>query len=168
MCISPVTNAAALSGMRPRRLIPGAVGPAGLSSAGAASGMFSTAAALTSARQRLLAHLAQSNQGQSHALPAAEDAPVNISAFWHVNGGRAWLDQNDVTVKDETGASENFQPVEHLKRHTTLAYDRSGDLKHCWPCGDGRDRRQVDPKVGTTIYRPPHTNSNWRVWRPFA
>jgi len=55
--------------------------------------------------------------------PVTEDAPLNLSPFWFVNGKkRGWVDfQNDVTVKDITLAhQEGFSSVEHVKRYTTL------------------------------------------------
>ncbi|HBN30730.1 MAG TPA: sarcosine oxidase subunit alpha, partial [Rhodobacteraceae bacterium] len=76
----------------------------GLISAGSALGEMSTHAALKTgadAAAEVLKDLGK--KAPRVTLPKAEDAPVTIQPFWHVNGakGRSWLDmQNDVTSKD--------------------------------------------------------------------
>ena len=143
--------------------VPGAIGPAGLSSAGAALGMFSTAAALNGGVAAAVSALGEIGiKAKAMALPAAEDAPVNINAFWHVNGkGRAWLDQqNDVTVKDvKLAHKENFQSVEHLKRYTTLgmATDQGKTSNIAGLAVMAEIAGKSVSEVGTTIYRPPYT-----------
>ncbi len=143
--------------------VPGAVGPAGLSSAGAAAGMFSTAAALASGTTAAVDSLAEIGvKAKPMTLPITEDAPFNIKAFWHVNcKGRAWLDQqNDVTVKDvKLAHQENFQSVEHLKRYTTLgmATDQGKTSNIAGLAVMAEIAGKSIPEVGTTIYRPPYT-----------
>ena len=143
--------------------VPGSVGPAGLSSAGAAAGMFSTAAALTSGAAAAVSALGEIGiKVKAIALPLAEDAPVKIKAFWHVNGkGRAWLDQqNDVTVKDvKLAYQENFRSVEHLKRYTTLgmATDQGKTSNISGLAVMAEIAGKSIPEIGTTIYRPPYT-----------
>ena len=105
--------------------IPGQGGPKGLTSAGAAAGLFSTHAALTSGDATARAALDSLGiTATAQSLPQAEDAPVAIKAHWYVHSGkgRAWVDpQNDVTIKDiKLAHQENFAGVEHLKRYTTL------------------------------------------------
>ena len=143
--------------------VPGAVGPIGLSSAGAASGMLGTAAALTGGATAAVNALGEIGvKAKAMAMPEAEDAPVSITAFWHVTGkGRAWLDQqNDVTVKDvKLAYQENFQSVEHLKRYTTLgmATDQGKTSNIAGLAVMAEIAGKTIPEVGTTIYRPPYT-----------
>ena len=101
--------------------VPGGTLPAGMTVAGAANGELSTAGALRGGAQAAMDALGLT--GLLPDLPQAEDAPVNITPFWYVEGcSRAWLDQqNDVTVKDvKLSHLEGFRSVEHLKRYTTL------------------------------------------------
>ena len=144
--------------------VPGADGTAGLSVAGAARGDFSTHAALSTASKAAAAALRDIGIS-ARALPApkAEDAPVSLSPFWHVTGGkgRAWLDQqNDVTVKDvKLAHQENYRSVEHLKRYTTLgmATDQGKTSNMGGLAIMAELTGQTIPQTGTTIFRPPYT-----------
>ncbi len=143
--------------------VPGGDGPPGLGVAGAANGAFSTAAALASGSTQALAALDDIGiKGRAIDLPRAEDAPLRISAYWHVPGGkgRGWLDQqNDVTVKDvKLAHQENFRSVEHLKRYTTLgmATDQGKTSNMGGLAIMAELTGKPIPEVGTTIYRPPY------------
>ncbi|MGB1234367.1 MAG: sarcosine oxidase subunit alpha family protein [Planktomarina sp.] len=142
--------------------VPGAV-PPGLSVAGAANGDFSTHAALTTGAQVASDVLADlGHKAESVDLPAAEDAPVKITPFWHVSGAkRAWVDQqNDVTAKDVVLAhKENFTSVEHLKRYTTLgmATDQGKTSNMAGLAIMAEVAGKQIPDVGTTMFRPPYT-----------
>ena len=159
--------------------VPGADGPPGLTVAGAAAGAFSTHAALRTGRDAALAAMGLTNAAD---LPDAEDAPVKISALWHVahGKGRAWVDQqNDVTVKDiKLAQQENFTSVEHMKRYTTLGMatdqGKTGNVIGLAIMADLTGRSI--PETGTTIYRPPYTpvalgalagRSRGREFKPF-
>ena len=143
--------------------VPGADTPVGMSVAGAAGGAFSTHAALQSgvdAAVKTLEHLGKT--APETDLPSAEDAPVTITPFWHVQGAkRAWLDQqNDVTVKDvKLAHQENFRSVEHLKRYTTLgmATDQGKTSNIGGLAIMAELAGKSIPEVGTTIFRPPYT-----------
>ena len=144
--------------------VPSPDGPKGLSAAGAANGIFSTHGALASGADAAVAAL--DNLGIKASplkTPEAEDAPVAISAFWHVPSGkgRAWIDQqNDVTVKDvKLAHQENFRSVEHLKRYTTLgmATDQGKTANVVGIAIMAELTGQSIPQTGTTIYRPPYT-----------
>lgn len=143
--------------------VPGADTPVGMSVAGAAGGAFSTHAALQSgvdAAVKTLEHLGKT--APETDLPSAEDAPVSITPFWHVQGAkRAWLDQqNDVTVKDvKLAHQENFRSVEHLKRYTTLgmATDQGKTSNIGGLAIMAELAGKSIPEVGTTIFRPPYT-----------
>ncbi|MBL4751750.1 MAG: sarcosine oxidase subunit alpha, partial [Amylibacter sp.] len=144
--------------------IPGKDGPAGLSVAGAASGIFSTTGALKSGAKSAVAALKDLGiNAKAAILPKAEDAPVNLQPFWHVKSGkgRAWLDQqNDVTVKDvKLAHQENFRSVEHLKRYTTLgmATDQGKTSNMGGLAIMAELAGKSIPEVGTTIFRPPYT-----------
>jgi sarcosine oxidase subunit alpha len=143
--------------------VPGANGPVGLSSVGAASGVFSTAGALAGGSAAAVTALGEIGiKAKTGSLPKAEDAPVKIAAFWHVSGtARAWLDQqNDVTVKDvKLAHQENFKSVEHLKRYTTLgmATDQGKTSNISGLAIMAEIAGTSIPEVGTTIYRPPYT-----------
>ena len=80
--------------------VPGGNLPQGMTVAGAANGDMSTHGALMGGARAAKAALGL--KGRLPKTPTAEDAPVNITPFWYVEGcNRAWLDQqNDVTVKD--------------------------------------------------------------------
>ena len=144
--------------------VPGADLPAGMTVAGAANGDFSTAGAMTSGVNGAKAALkALGLKAKATKLPQAEDAPVNISAFWYVKEGkgRAWLDQqNDVTVKDvKLSHQEGFRSVEHLKRYTTLgmATDQGKTSNMGGLAIMAELAGKTIPEVGTTIFRPPYT-----------
>jgi len=143
--------------------VPGKDGPVGMVSAGAAAGVFSTAGALRGGAEAASGALdALGIKVKAAKLPAAEDSPTRIGAFWHVPGkGRAWLDQqNDVTVKDvKLAHQENFQSVEHLKRYTTLgmATDQGKTSNISGLAIMAELAGKSIPEVGTTIYRPPYT-----------
>jgi len=131
---------------------------------GAANGRFSTHGALSEGRAAAQAALqALGLKRVRPELPQAEDAPVNLSPFWHVSDakGRAWLDfQNDVTTKDIRQAHlENFRAVEHMKRYTTLgmATDQ-GKLANVGALAIMAELSgQSIAATGTTIARPPYT-----------
>jgi heterotetrameric sarcosine oxidase alpha subunit len=144
--------------------LPGADGPAGLTSAGAAAGHMSTHAALTHGAAQATAALSDLGfTAAARDLPQAEDAPVSIKPLWFVHSGkgRAWIDQqNDVTVKDvKLAHQENFRSVEHLKRYTTLgmATDQGKTGNVIGLAVMAELTGQSIPQTGTTIYRPPYT-----------
>ncbi|MCK0151939.1 sarcosine oxidase subunit alpha family protein [Marivita sp. S6314] len=143
--------------------VPGDALPVGMSAAGAALGHFSTHGALQSgvdvATKALDVLGITSNRP---TLPEAEDAPINVTPFWHVDGAkRAWLDQqNDVTAKDvKLAHQENFTSVEHLKRYTTLgmATDQGKTSNMGGLAIMAELAGKSIPQVGTTIFRPPYT-----------
>ena len=135
----------------------------GLEVAGAATGIFSTAGALTSgvkSAERALQAIGE--KSPSVKSPKAEDGRYSISPLWLVEGkSRAWLDfQNDVTVKDvRQAARENFASVEHMKRYTTqgMAPDqgKSSNVNALALLADATGR--AIPETGTTTFRPPFT-----------
>jgi methylglutamate dehydrogenase subunit C len=144
--------------------IPGEGGPMNLTVAGAASGAFSTHAALATGQSRTLDVLkAMGISAKARALPQAEDAAISIKPLWHVQSGkgRAWIDfQNDVTVKDvKLAHQENFTSVEHLKRYTTLGMatdqGKTGNVIGLAVMAELTGRSI--PETGTTVYRPPYT-----------
>ena len=144
--------------------VPGGHLPSGLSVAGAARGDFSTAGALEGGVAAAKAALKELGlkAGKAPALPQAEDAAVNVTPFWHVEGAkRAWLDQqNDVTAKDvKLAHQENFKSVEHLKRYTTLgmATDQGKTSNMGGLAIMAELAGKNIPEVGTTIFRPPYT-----------
>jgi sarcosine oxidase subunit alpha len=140
--------------------VPGPDGPPGLLVAGAAAGVLTTHGALRTGRDAAVAALGLTGVVD---LPDAEDAPVNVTPFWHVSHGkgRAWIDQqNDVTVKDiKLAAQENFTSVEHMKRYTTLGMatdqGKTGNVIGLAIMAELTGRSI--PQTGTTIYRPPYT-----------
>ena len=138
-------------------------GPAGLSVAGAALGLFTTAAALTCGASQANTILKDLGIKQTNVnLPKAEDTLANMTPFWYVKGcSRAWLDQqNDVTVKDvKLSHQENFISVEHLKRYTTLgmATDQGKTSNMGGLAIMAELTGKTIPEVGTTIFRPPYT-----------
>ncbi|MGB3247469.1 MAG: sarcosine oxidase subunit alpha family protein [Sulfitobacter sp.] len=139
---------------------PGSALPPGMSVAGAANGVFSTYATLKSGADA--ARKALSIKGRAEKLPRAEDAPVNITPFWFVEGAsRAWLDQqNDVTVKDvKLSHQEGFRSVEHLKRYTTLgmATDQGKTSNMGGLAIMAELAGKTIEQTGTTIFRPPYT-----------
>ncbi|WP_146586595.1 sarcosine oxidase subunit alpha family protein [Puniceibacterium confluentis] len=143
--------------------VPGTL-PQGQSVAGAATGDFSTYAVLRSGTDQAVVALSDIGlEAKAIDLPQAEDAPVNLTPFWHVaeGKGRAWLDQqNDVTVKDvKLAHQENFRSVEHLKRYTTLgmATDQGKTSNMGGLAIMAELAGKTIPGVGTTIFRPPYT-----------
>jgi sarcosine oxidase subunit alpha len=140
--------------------VPGDDLPPGLSVAGAATGAFSTHAALQSGATAAKAALGL--KGRLAKLPSAENAPISQTPFWYVEGcSRAWLDQqNDVTVKDvKLSHQEGFRSVEHLKRYTTLgmATDQGKTSNMGGLAIMAELAGKTIPEVGTTIFRPPYT-----------
>ena len=144
--------------------LPGQNLPAGMSVAGAASGLFSTAEALQSGRES--ARSAVQDLGLSPVaaeLPEAAQSSYAISPLYHVDWpkGRAWLDlQNDVTVKDvKLAHRENYRSVEHLKRYTTLgmATDQGKTSNVNALAVMAELTGKSIPDTGTTIFRPPYT-----------
>ncbi|WP_373635346.1 sarcosine oxidase subunit alpha family protein [Yoonia sp. SS1-5] len=140
--------------------VPGGDLPAGMCVAGAANGDLSTAGALQAGA--LAAQQMLDLKGPAPDLPEAEDAPVNLTPFWYVEGcSRAWLDQqNDVTVKDvKLSHQEGFRSVEHLKRYTTLgmATDQGKTSNMGGLAIMAELAGKTIPDVGTTIFRPPYT-----------
>ncbi|MDH3475421.1 MAG: 2Fe-2S iron-sulfur cluster-binding protein, partial [Rhodospirillales bacterium] len=137
----------------------------GLAPAGAARGVFSTAACLAdglAAAKQALAALGL--KPPRTRPPAAEDGAFRIAALWAVDGqgrlkGRAWLDfQNDVTVKDvKLAAQEGFASVEHMKRYTTQGMSpdqgKTSNVVALAVLADATGR--AIPETGTTTFRPP-------------
>lgn len=148
---------------------PGKVLPDGMAIAGAATGAFSTSAALSSGAKAAAAQLRNLGfQPKAPRQPKTEDAPTNITPFWYVEGcSRAWLDQqNDVTVKDvKLAHQEGFRSVEHLKRYTTLGM--ATDQGKTSNMGGLAIMAELAGKsiseVGTTIFRPPYTPTSMGV-----
>ncbi len=144
--------------------VPDAGGPLNLTAVGAASGAFSTHAALSTGQMRGLEVLGKLGiKAKAKVLPQAEDAPISIKPLWYVQSekGRAWIDQqNDVTVKDvKLAHQENFISVEHLKRYTTLGMatdqGKTGNVLGLAVMAELTGRSI--PETGTTVYRPPYT-----------
>ena len=144
--------------------VPGSEMPPGMLVAGAARGNLSTHGALMQASEAAAKAVGDLGfKPPRTAVPDAEDAPVNITPFWHVgeSGGRAWLDfQNDVTVKDiRIARDEGFHASEHMKRYTTLgmATDQGKTANvNALAVMAGLTGRTI-AETGTTIYRPPYT-----------
>ncbi len=137
----------------------------GLTPAGAATGVFSTAGCLADGARGGAAALAALGFDDAPPIdvPEAEDAPYAMTPLWAVPGkGRAWLDfQNDVTVKDvRLAAQENFRSVEHMKRYTTqgMATDqgKNSNVAALAVLADATGRGI--PETGTTTFRPPYTS----------
>ncbi|MBL4813236.1 MAG: sarcosine oxidase subunit alpha family protein [Rhodobacteraceae bacterium] len=144
--------------------VPGPDGPPGMTTAGAAAGVFSTAGALENGANAAVAALASLDiKATTAPLPRAEDTEARLTPFWHTSRGkgRAWLDQqNDVTVKDvKLAHQENFRSVEHLKRYTTLgmATDQGKTSNMGGLAIMAELAGKSIPEVGTTIFRPPYT-----------
>jgi sarcosine oxidase subunit alpha len=96
----------------------------------------------------------------ARTVPTADDETFAVTPFWHVGGGKAFVDfQNDVTADDVAlSEREGFRSVEHLKRYTTLgmATDQ-GKLSNVNGLAImAALTGQTIPAVGTTSYRPPH------------
>jgi sarcosine oxidase subunit alpha len=134
----------------------------GLAAAGAARGLFSTAACLADGLAAAAAALADLGRtAPAIAVPDAEDGGRDAAPLWVVPGrGRAWIDlANDVTVKDvRQAAAENFAAVEHMKRYTTqgMAPDqgRNSNVVALAVLADATGR--TIPETGTTTFRPPY------------
>ena len=131
-----------------------------MSVAGAANGAMSTHAALNSGMK--VSRQTLDLNGSLPDLPQAEDAPINITPFWFVEGTtRGWLDQqNDVTVKDvKLSHQEGFRSVEHLKRYTTLgmATDQGKTSNMGGLTIMAELAGKTIEQTGTTIFRPPYT-----------
>jgi methylglutamate dehydrogenase subunit C len=143
--------------------VPGGTLPPGMTVAGAANGVMSTAGCLTSGSEAALAVLADLGlKAKTADLPQAEDSPVRITPLFHVPGtGRAWLDQqNDVTVKDvKLAHQEGYISVEHLKRYTTLgmATDQGKTSNVGGLAVMAEMTGKSIPETGSTIFRPPYT-----------
>ena len=140
--------------------VPGGELPPGMMVAGAGSGDLSTHGALQGGAKAAKAALGL--KGRLPKTLQAEDAPVNVTPFWYVEGAsRAWLDQqNDVTVKDvKLSHQEGFRSVEHLKRYTTLgmATDQGKTSNMGGLAIMAELAGKTIPEVGTTIFRPPYT-----------
>ncbi len=140
--------------------VPGGTLPPGMVVAGAANGDMSTHRALQGGAQA--AQTVLDLEGPLPDLPQAEDAPINVTPFWYVEGAsRAWLDQqNDVTVKDvKLSHQEGFRSVEHLKRYTTLgmATDQGKTSNMGGLAIMAELAGKTIPEVGTTMFRPPYT-----------
>ncbi len=148
---------------------PGKNLPSGMAVAGAATGAFSTADALSGGAKAAAAQLRNLGfQPKARRQPATEDTPTNITPFWYVEGcSRAWLDQqNDVTVKDvKLAHQEGFRSVEHLKRYTTLgmATDQGKTSNMGGLAIMAELAGKTIPEVGTTIFRPPYTPTSMGV-----
>ena len=144
--------------------LPGAL-PAGLSVAGAAAGRFTLADALKDGIR--LAGEAVSDLGfkpsAAGAAPSTDPEMSAVSPVWRVKGdvGKAFVDyQNDVTDKDiEIAARENFRPVEHMKRYTTLgmATDQGKTSNLAGIAIMAEQTGRTIPQTGTTTFRPPYT-----------
>ncbi len=149
--------------------VPGGELPQGMTVAGAADGQFSTAGALKTGAKTAAAALRDIGiNARAVRLPQAEDAPVNLQPFWHVQGTtRGWLDQqNDVTVKDvKLSHQEGFRSVEHLKRYTTLgmATDQGKTSNISGLAIMAELTGKSIPETGTTIFRPPYTPTSLGV-----
>ncbi|BCW90788.1 Sarcosine oxidase subunit alpha [Alphaproteobacteria bacterium SO-S41] len=99
--------------------------PAGLTVAGAANGMMTTAEALADgAAKGATAADAAGFTAAPAPLPRASDESFAVAPLWQVAASRtkAFVDfQNDVTASDlALSVREGFTSVEHLKRYTTL------------------------------------------------
>lgn len=144
--------------------VPGLDGPAGLVTAGAANGAFSTHGALVQGSETASEALDSLGISKKRiAVPDSEDAPFSISPLWHVGGSkaRAWVDlQNDVTTKDLSVAkADGFHSVEHMKRYTTLgmATDQGKTANvNALAIMAELSGRSI-PETGTTVFRPPYS-----------
>ena len=145
--------------------VPGMV--PGLTAAGAANGIFSTAGALADGIRAATEVLdALGLKPARLDQPQAENDAARLTAFWLVEGagtakGRAWLDfANDVTARDVRGAAqEGFRSVEHMKRYTTqgMAPDqgKNSNVAALAILADATGRSITE--TGTTTFRPPYT-----------
>lgn len=134
----------------------------GMTVAGAARGVFTTAGCLADGVEKARAALGDLGMSAPDVeMPVAEDVPYRVEALWLVEGrGRKWLDfQNDVTAKDvKLAAQENYRSVEHMKRYTTqgMATDqgKNSNVGALALLADATGRGI--PETGTTTFRPPY------------
>ena len=153
----PVWDAGIAAFVPVPRMIPG------MTVAGAASGVFSTAGCLADGVRVAAETLAELGlTAPDMVLPEAENAAYAIHPVWAVEGkGRKWLDfQNDVTVRDvRLAAQENFRSVEHMKRYTTqgMATDqgKTSNVAALAILADATGRGIAE--TGSTTFRPPYT-----------
>ena len=153
----PVWDAGIAAFVPVPRMIPG------MTVAGAASGVFSTAGCLADGVRVAAETLAELGlTAPDMVLPEAENAAYAIHPVWAVEGkGRKWLDfQNDVTVRDvRLAAQENFRSVEHMKRYTTqgMATDqgKTSNVAALAVLADATGRGIAE--TGSTTFRPPYT-----------
>ena len=142
--------------------VPGMV--PGLTAAGAANGIFSTAGALADGLRAATEALgALGLTPVPIDLPQAENGAARLRAFWQVEdagSGRAWLDlANDVTTKDvRLAAQEGFRSVEHMKRYTTqgMAPDQGKNSNVAALAVLAHATGRSIPETGTTTFRPPY------------
>ncbi len=143
--------------------VPGAL-PKWMTVAGAANGVFSLASCLgDGAKAGHAAAAASGFDANATAVPHAEDEPINVSAFWHVEAAKhkAFVDQqNDVTAADVRLAErEGYRSVEHLKRYTTLgmATDQGKTSNVNGLALMAELTKKSIPVTGTTSARPPYS-----------
>jgi methylglutamate dehydrogenase subunit C len=143
--------------------VPGTL-PKWMTVAGAANGAFGLASCL---REGVTAGAAAAGaagfEAKTVSVPKAEDEPVNISAFWHVDAAKhkAFVDQqNDVTAADVRLAErEGYRSVEHLKRYTTLgmATDQGKTSNVNGLALMAELTKKSIPATGSTSARPPYS-----------
>ena len=139
--------------------VPGQM-PPGLTAVGAANGKLLLHQCLVEGAEAGRAAAAEIGFTVSAPNPPRVDGEtLAVGAFWHVGGGKAFVDfQNDVTADDiALSEREGFRSVEHLKRYTTLgmATDQ-GKLSNVNGLAImAALTGQAIPAVGTTSYRPP-------------
>jgi methylglutamate dehydrogenase subunit C len=134
--------------------------PPGLTVAGAANGRMRLLDCLVEGAEagRLAAADAGFTAG-AQPPPRVDNDSVAVGAFWHLGGGKAFVDfQNDVTVDDVAlSEREGFRSVEHLKRYTTLgmATDQGKLANVNGLAIMAALTGQSIGAIGTTRYRPP-------------
>jgi heterotetrameric sarcosine oxidase alpha subunit len=139
--------------------VPGQM-PPGLTAVGAANGKLLLRQCLAEGAEAGCTAAAEIGFTVSAPNPPRVDGETfAVGAFWHIGGGKAFVDfQNDVTVDDVAlSEREGFRSVEHLKRYTTLgmATDQ-GKLSNVNGLAImAALTGQAIPAVGTTRYRPP-------------
>ncbi len=143
--------------------VPGAM-PKGMAVAGAANGTYSLASCLNEgAHAGAAAASAAGFDAKAASVPAADDEPSAITAFWHVEQAKhkAFVDlQNDVTASDVRLAEhEGYRSVEHLKRYTTLgmATDQGRTSSVNGLAILAELTGKTIPATGITAARPPYT-----------
>jgi methylglutamate dehydrogenase subunit C len=139
--------------------LPGQM-PPGLTAVGAANGQMRLRNCLVEGAEAGRAAAAETGFTISpQELPRVDDETFALSAFWHVGGGKAFVDfQNDVTADDiALSEREGFRSVEHLKRYTTLGMaSDQGKLSNVNGLAImAALTGQAIAAVGTTRYRPP-------------